>query len=54
MHCENFFCIYWKESHCILNQISLDIQGSCQSCIYVNIDEHCLNRKRIEGRKPKH
>ena len=47
MICENLFCIYWsKENRCRLDEIELDIQGSCSSCIYVDIDESTLSDMR--------
>ena len=48
MRCENNFCVYWKESNCILNEISLDIQGQCEDCIYIDLDENFLESKRNE------
>lgn len=47
MRCENLFCIYWsKENICILDKIELDIQGRCESCIYVDIEESSLSNIR--------
>lgn len=46
MHCDNVFCIYWSEKACMLNKVSLDIQGNCQDCIYVNIEKDVLQRQR--------
>lgn len=46
MLCENIFCIYWSNKECSLNEIFLDIQGNCQSCIYVNVDESVLEKQR--------
>ena len=40
MRCENNFCIYWKDKSCILDEISLDIQGQCEDCIYIDLDEN--------------
>lgn len=37
MRCDNYFCAYWREGHCILKEIALDIQGICQECIYIQI-----------------
>ncbi len=48
MKCENIFCIYWKNNKCILDKITLDIKGVCQECIYINISENKLKRKRNE------
>lgn len=39
MFCENEFCIYQENRQCILDKISLDIQGRCKECIYIDIDE---------------
>lgn len=41
MKCENIFCIYWSNNDCILGKITLDIQGTCQKCIYINLYENC-------------
>lgn len=46
MLCENCFCIYWSESGCILDDIDLDIQGKCNCCIYVDINEDTLKELR--------
>lgn len=35
MFCENEFCIYQENRQCILDKISLDIQGRCKECIYI-------------------
>ncbi len=35
---KNLFCIYQKNSHCILEDIELDIEGQCKECIYPDID----------------
>lgn len=48
MHCENLFCIYWENNECTLEEISLDIQGNCQGCIYVDLEEKLLKNKREE------
>lgn len=46
MQCENIFCIYWDKNECTLKEISLDDQGTCLECIYVNIDEEILKEER--------
>ncbi len=46
MRCENVFCIYWVNNNCGLDEISLDIQGNCQDCIYVDIKEEELENHR--------
>ncbi len=51
MRCENKFCIYWNENECILDDISLDVQGNCEDCIYVNIDEENLKAERQRSLK---
>lgn len=48
MNCENRFCIYWKDNHCLLTHVSLDLTGACEMCIYVNIKESLLEEARLE------
>lgn len=48
MECENLFCVYWSNNKCILDEISLDIQGNCMSCIYVEIDKNIMQKSREE------
>lgn len=48
MLCENIFCIYYSDEECILDEIELDVCGCCRSCIYVNIPEKELKKKREE------
>ena len=43
LSCQNEFCVYQKQGHCILNSVSLDIQGNCLDCVYVNVEEESLN-----------
>lgn len=51
LRCKNSFCIYWKDKNCILDEISLDIQGQCEDCIYIDLDEKILEEKRNEKLK---
>ena len=44
MLCDTSLCIYWNEGNCILNEISIDSLGMCDSCIYVDIDEAELSK----------
>lgn len=46
MKCENYYCVYWFEDTCILNEISLDIQGNCRECILVDVEESVLKKAR--------
>ena len=48
MLCDNFFCIYYSQGECILDEIELDIQGSCKCCIYIKMGEKELQKKRDE------
>ncbi|MBQ6815930.1 MAG: hypothetical protein IJP26_01680 [Clostridia bacterium] len=50
MECENLFCIYQENNHCILNEITLDIVGQCDSCIYVEIPKFELENYKIQLR----
>ena len=46
MLCENYLCIYWRKNCCTLKNISLDIQGNCLDCIYINIKKDFLEKLR--------
>jgi len=46
MPCENIYCVYWTREGCLLSEITLDIQGKCESCLYIPIDEEELEKKR--------
>ena len=46
MQCENLFCVYWSKDGCILNHVSLDVQGSCQEYIYITINDEYLEKAR--------
>lgn len=48
MQCDNIFCVYWSKEKCALEEITLNAYGTCESCIYVDIDEKLLERKREE------
>ncbi len=50
MNCENEYCIYNKEYKCILDEITLDIQGKCIECIYVDIPSQQLEKLKEEQR----
>ena len=51
MRCENIFCIYWSDDKCVLDKVEMDIQGRCNSCIYVKINENELQVIREEQRR---
>ena len=48
MKCENLYCIYNDEDKCILESVSLDIQGKCKECIYVDITDDQLKKLKKE------
>ena len=39
MQCANYLCIYEKDGGCTLGGISLNIWGSCEECLYINVEE---------------
>lgn len=51
MLCENVFCVYWNNRNCSLSEISLDIQGNCEKCIYIDIEESVLENQRRKNLK---
>ena len=56
--CENNFCLYWQDDTCLLENISLSLQGVCQSCVCVDIGGSRLDAlrqkqlERLEGCLP--
>ena len=46
MICANRLCIYYSEGECTIDDISLDIDGRCEECIYVNFEEETLQKYR--------
>ncbi len=44
MTCENIFCIYQRNNECVLEEINLDITGTCVDCIYVDIGQKKLKK----------
>ena len=44
--CENNFCLYWQDDTCLLENISLSLQGVCQSCVCVDIGGSLLDALR--------
>lgn len=43
MKCENFLCIYENNGSCYFDEVELDIDGRCTSCIYPNFEEGVLH-----------
>jgi len=46
MKCENYFCIYETNGNCILKEISLDVNGICEECIYPSISQELLEKEK--------
>lgn len=40
--CENEFCIYQKEGHCVLDSIELDAKGNCRESITIEVEKNLL------------
>ncbi len=51
MECLNYFCIYQKDDECMLDEIELDINGSCAECIYPDIPPQILECEKEKLRK---
>ena len=51
MNCKNEYCIYQQEGVCCLSNISLDIQGSCEKCVYVDLDPAVLQKAKDAANK---
>ena len=48
MKCENYLCVYEKDGCCEFDDISLDINGMCISCIYPNFNKDILKNAKEE------
>ena len=46
MNCENEYCIYNRDFHCILEDVSLDAMGMCNSCITVELAKKFLEAEK--------
>ena len=46
MYCENYFCVYQADGRCCLEQVHLDITGSCTECIYIELDKVTVTGKK--------
>ena len=51
MQCAHYLCIYEKDGGCTLDGISLNIWGSCEECLYINVEEDELKRLKAETLK---
>ena len=46
MKCENFLCIYEEGGLCTLEEVTLNITGSCDDCIYPDLDPVYLKSRK--------
>ena len=46
--CENLWCLYWQKGFCVLDRVTLDIQGRCDECEYLTPEESELNALRAK------
>ncbi len=46
MECENVYCVYQNEGKCILEEISIDISGSCSEKIYIDVDADTVQQAK--------
>ena len=46
MKCENYFCIYELNGNCTLKEISLDVTGTCNDCIYPSINREIIEKAK--------
>ena len=44
--CENYYCVYWKENHCVLEDIELDRLGTCVVYQHVPVNPSIVERGR--------
>ena len=48
MICDNDLCIYWEDTRCILDSISIDSQGHCAEYLQTNFPESFLAFHRAQ------
>ncbi len=46
MKCENYLCIYQADGICTLDEVQLDITGSCMECVYIELDDSVLTESK--------
>lgn len=44
--CENDYCVYYKDGHCILEKINISFLGLCSDFIIIDIPEDELKKLR--------
>ncbi|MCQ2423691.1 MAG: hypothetical protein MJ088_02190 [Clostridia bacterium] len=50
MECRNELCIYQQRGKCLLDEITVNEAGDCESCIMVSLPEKTLARRKKEMR----
>ena len=51
IQCENEWCVYQENNRCVMQTVTLDIQGQCQECVYVSLDAEWLQQRKNEARQ---
>ena len=51
MVCGNYLCIYFSKGSCLRDDITLDNDGRCLQCIYINMDDEKLEEIRAKMRE---
>ena len=46
INCENKFCVYYENSQCVLDSVSLDKLDICEQILIVSVEEELLVLKR--------
>ena len=48
MDCDNCFCVYNFNGKCILENITINVYGMCEECIYPDIDKEALEKAKLK------
>lgn len=48
MNCDNIFCVYNLEKNCSIDNVTMDANGMCQDCIYINLEDKILNQQKLK------
>ena len=46
MNCQKSYCIYNKNSKCVLDSIGIDELGMCEECIIVSLSDDMLEQEK--------
>ena len=46
MECDNKYCIYQKNSRCLIEKVTINGLGMCDNCILISLDKDFLETEK--------